>query len=153
MAQVLENVEVETMIPTLLTEVEKQEQVLAELPDDYVFPLFNGRQAVESQRKSGYKNTPRAAREIVDNAFEAGAKQVHVAFRRAGDGGVQEGNARTPSRQLLSETVRQHIPLPRLPSLNPRNAKRVVVALANAVSVAIIVRANLAVLSRTAVNE
>ena len=74
--------ELETMDPRLLTELQKQDTVLAELPEDYEFPLFNGRQAVESQRKSAYKNTPRAAREIIDNAFEAGAKHVWVIFRR-----------------------------------------------------------------------
>lgn len=68
--------------PKLLTELQRQDAVLAELDDKYEFPLFNGRRAVESQRKSAYKNTPRAAREIVDNAVEAGAKHVWVAFRR-----------------------------------------------------------------------
>jgi hypothetical protein len=66
----------------LLTEVERQEAVLAELPEDYQFPLFDGRQAIESQRKSGYKNTARAARELIDNAFEAGAKAVWVVMKR-----------------------------------------------------------------------
>ena len=36
----------------LLTEIERQEAVLAELPDDYQFPLFDGRQGIESQQKS-----------------------------------------------------------------------------------------------------
>src|SRR5438132_13053469 len=54
-----ETLEPEAMDPKLLTEVECREAVLAELPEDYEFPLFDGRQAVESQRKSGYKNTPR----------------------------------------------------------------------------------------------
>ena len=40
--------ELETMDPRLLTELQKQDAVLAELPEDYEFPLFNGRQAVES---------------------------------------------------------------------------------------------------------
>jgi hypothetical protein len=66
----------------LLTEVERQAGVLAELPKDYEFPLFDGRQAIESQRKSAYKNTARAAREIIDNAYEAGAKSVWVVFKR-----------------------------------------------------------------------
>src|SRR5213593_2013588 len=66
----------------LLTEVERQESYLAELPSDYNFPLFSGKQAVESQRRSGYKSTARAAREIVDNAIEAGAKNVYVIFDR-----------------------------------------------------------------------
>ena len=70
------------MDPKLLTEVERQEAVLADLPDEYEFPLFDGRQAIESQRKSAYKNTARAAREIIDNAYEAGAKNVWVALRR-----------------------------------------------------------------------
>jgi hypothetical protein len=69
--------------PKLLTELQRQDAVLAELDlNKYEFPLFNGRRAVESQRKSGYKSTPRAAREIIDNAVEAGAKHVWVAFRR-----------------------------------------------------------------------
>lgn len=78
----VETLEPEAMDPKLLTEVERQETVLAELPEDYEFPLFDGRQAIESQRKSAYKNTARAAREIVDNAYEAGAKNVWITFRR-----------------------------------------------------------------------
>jgi len=74
--------EPEAMDTKLLTEIERQEAVLAELPEDYEFPLFDGRQAIESQRKSAYKNTARAAREIVDNAFEAGAKNVWIVFKR-----------------------------------------------------------------------
>jgi hypothetical protein len=70
------------MDPKLLTEIERQEAVLAELSEDYEFPLFDGRQAIESQRKSGYKNTARAAREIVDNAYEAGARNVWAVFKR-----------------------------------------------------------------------
>ncbi len=67
-----------------LSELERQDRVLAQLPDDFKFPLFNGRQAVESQRRSGYQNTARAAREIIDNAYEAGASQVHIIFERPG---------------------------------------------------------------------
>ncbi len=74
--------EPQTMDPKLLTEIERQESVLAELPEDYEFPLFDGRQAIESQRKSAYKNTARAAREIIDNAYEAGAKNVWVVLKR-----------------------------------------------------------------------
>ena len=75
----------EAMDQKLLTEVQRQEAVLADLPENYEFPLFDGRQAVESQRKSGYKNTARAAREIVDNAYESVAKNVWIAFRRPAD--------------------------------------------------------------------
>ena len=32
--------ELETMDPRLLTELQKQDTVLAELPEDYEFPLF-----------------------------------------------------------------------------------------------------------------
>lgn len=64
----------------LLTEVQRQEKYLAELPADFSFPLFNSARAVESQRQSGYRTTASAAREIVDNAIEAGAKRVHVIF-------------------------------------------------------------------------
>ena len=74
--------EPQAMNPKPLTELQRQDAVLAELAENYEFPVFNGRRAVESQRKSAYKNTPRAAREIVDNAFESGAKSVWVAFRR-----------------------------------------------------------------------
>ncbi len=35
-------------------------------------------QALESQRRSGYRNTAAAAREIVDNAMEAGATRIDV---------------------------------------------------------------------------
>ena len=66
----------------LLTEVERQQKYLARLPDNYAFPLFNASQALESQRRSGYRNTAAAAREIVDNAMEAGASRVDVCFAR-----------------------------------------------------------------------
>ncbi|MHB8671992.1 MAG: ATP-binding protein [Acidimicrobiales bacterium] len=62
----------------LLTEVERQEKYLADLPDDFTFPLFNVRHAVESQRRSGYRDTAAASREIVDNAVEAGATRIDV---------------------------------------------------------------------------
>ena len=75
----------EAMGQKILTEVQRQQAVLAELPDNYEFPLFDGRQAVESQRKSAYKNTARAAREIVDNSFEAGARNVWIVLRRPSD--------------------------------------------------------------------
>lgn len=64
----------------LLTEVERQEKYLSELPDDFEFPLFNVRHAVESQRRSGYRDTAAAAREVVDNSLEAGATRVEVVF-------------------------------------------------------------------------
>ena len=78
--------EPDMMESRLLTEIERQQATLDELPEDYEFPLFDGRQAIESQRKSGYKNTARAAREIIDNGFESGAKNVWVVFRRAAEG-------------------------------------------------------------------
>jgi hypothetical protein len=45
--------EVDTMDPKLLTEIQRQEVALADLPEEYEFPLFDGRRAIESQRKSG----------------------------------------------------------------------------------------------------
>lgn len=66
----------------LLTEIERQAKYLAKLPKDFAFPLFNAAQALESQRRSGYRNTAAAAREIVDNAIEAGATNVHICFER-----------------------------------------------------------------------
>jgi hypothetical protein len=65
-----------TTSPRLMTELERQEYYLSQLPPDYEFPLFSGKQAVESQRRSGYRDTARAAREIVDNACEAGAENT-----------------------------------------------------------------------------
>jgi hypothetical protein len=62
--------------------VERQQKYLARLPDNYAFPLFNASQALESQRRSGYRNTAAAAREIVDNAMEAGASRVDICFAR-----------------------------------------------------------------------
>jgi hypothetical protein len=64
----------------LLNEVERQKKYLARLPEDFSFPLFNAKQALMSQRRNGYRNTAVAAREIVDNAIEAGAKSVHIIF-------------------------------------------------------------------------
>jgi len=66
----------------VLTELQRQDDYIRELPEDFEFPLFSGRQAVESQRKSGYKTTAHAAREIVDNAIEAGANNVWIALER-----------------------------------------------------------------------
>src|SRR2546430_953681 len=64
----------------LLREVERQEKYLSRLPEDFEFPLFNSKQALESQRKNGYRDSAAAAREIVDNALEAGAKRIHLFF-------------------------------------------------------------------------
>lgn len=66
----------------LLTEIERQEKYLARLPEDFPFPLFNAAQALESQRRSGYRNTAAAAREIVDNAIEAKATRIDICFER-----------------------------------------------------------------------
>ncbi len=70
---------------TNLEEIERQRRYLSQLKSDFSFPLFNSKRALESQRQSGYRNTAAAAREIVDNAIEAKATQVHVTFERPGD--------------------------------------------------------------------
>lgn len=68
-----------------LTELERQNYYTDRLDDDeYQYPLFSGKQAVLSQRRSGYRTTAKAAREIVDNALEAGAKDIWVVFERPG---------------------------------------------------------------------
>ncbi len=77
-------IETDTMSKAPQTEIERQKTTVASLGKDFQFPLFNGRHAIESQRKSGYKNTARAAREIIDNAFESGARNVWLAFDRPG---------------------------------------------------------------------
>lgn len=71
------------MIKDLLTaETDRQKKYLDRLPSDFKYPLFNSRYAVESQRRSGYRSTASAAREIVDNALEAGATRIDVVFER-----------------------------------------------------------------------
>src|SRR5438105_80904 len=64
----------------LLSELERQEKYLSRLPADFKFPLFNAKQALESQRASAYRSTAAASREIIDNAIEAGADRIHVVF-------------------------------------------------------------------------
>jgi len=64
----------------LLSEVERQKKYLDRLPKDFQFPLFNAMQALESQRRNGYRNSAAAAREMVDNSIEAGAKKIHMVF-------------------------------------------------------------------------
>jgi hypothetical protein len=68
------------MSDNLLTEVARQKKYLAELPKEFNYPLFNTKRALDSQRQNGYRNTAVAAREIVDNAFEAGATKVEIIF-------------------------------------------------------------------------
>lgn len=65
----------------LLTEVERQRKYIEALPDDFQFPLFNAKSALESMRASAYHDSARAAREIVDNAIEAGASRIDIVFR------------------------------------------------------------------------
>lgn len=62
----------------LLSEIERQQKYLSRLPNDFTFPLFNSKQALNSQRRNGYRDSASAAREIVDNAMEAGAKRIDV---------------------------------------------------------------------------
>jgi hypothetical protein len=66
----------------LLSEIERQKKYLSKLPDNFEFPLFNSQQALESQRRNGYRDTASAAREIIDNSLEAGATEIHVVFDR-----------------------------------------------------------------------
>ena len=56
----------------LLSEIERQRKYLGELPENFEFPLFNVRHAVESQRASGYRHTAAAAREMTDSAVRGG---------------------------------------------------------------------------------
>lgn len=62
----------------LLTELDRQAEHLGRLPGEFEFRLFDTAQAIRSQRASGYRNTAAAAREIVDNAIEAGAQHVWI---------------------------------------------------------------------------
>ena len=66
-----------------LTELERQQYYTDQLDDEtYEYPLFSGKQAVLSQRRSGYRTSAKAAREIIDNSLEAGAKNVWIVFDR-----------------------------------------------------------------------
>src|SRR5271154_5293268 len=65
----------------LLNELDRQKKYLGELPQNFNFPLFNTKRALESQRQNGYRNTAVAAREIIDNAFEAGANEVEIVLQ------------------------------------------------------------------------
>jgi hypothetical protein len=69
-----------------LTEIQRQEKYLGQLPENFEFPLFNARQALDSQRRSGYQHTASAAREIIDNAIEAGASRIDVVFDKGRSG-------------------------------------------------------------------
>jgi hypothetical protein len=72
------------MITDLLdAEIERQKKALSDLPTDFTFPLFNSQRALESQRRSGYRNTAAAAREIADNAIEAGATRIDIVLERS----------------------------------------------------------------------
>jgi len=77
-----------------LTELQRQELYLSELPKDFEFPLFSGRQAIESQRRSGYKTTARAVRELIDNAFEAAARNIYIALDRVSTTGRKKNERR-----------------------------------------------------------
>lgn len=82
------------MVPDrLLDEIRRQQKYLDRLPKDFNFPLFNARTAVESQRRNGYRNTASAAREIVDNSIEAGARRIDVIFERAKRGTGQRADS------------------------------------------------------------
>jgi hypothetical protein len=75
-------------------EIARQDKCLAELPETFDFPLFNSKHAIESQRRSGYRNTSAAAREIIDNAIEAKASRIDVFFAQAKrEKGKKEGEA------------------------------------------------------------
>ncbi len=81
-----------TIPSTLITELERQRLYISRLPEGYEWPLFNARVALESMRKSGYQTTAAAAREIVDNAIEAGANHIDVVIE----------DERSPFSTLLS---------------------------------------------------
>src|SRR5229473_5624924 len=72
---------------SLLTELQRQQKYLDELPDDFEFPVFNTRRAILSQRSSGYRNTAAAGQEIVDNGIEAGANLIDVIIEADGKSG------------------------------------------------------------------
>lgn len=64
--------------PSLEDEWSKQDTALGKLGEQYEFPLFSAARAIESQRRSAYRDTASAALEIVDNAMESKATWIHV---------------------------------------------------------------------------
>ncbi|QNI32092.1 ATP-binding protein [Alloacidobacterium dinghuense] len=70
----------------LLSEIDRQKKYLAKLPPTFEYPLFNAMQALESQRRNGYRNTAAAGREIADNSIEAGAHRIHITFDKSTKG-------------------------------------------------------------------
>ena len=87
----------------LLTEIERQQKYLDELPEQFSFPLFNSRKALESQRQSGYRTTAAATRELVDNAIEAGASRVHAVFDRPADGRSKKRKNRVSAIAVIDD--------------------------------------------------
>ncbi len=63
--------------PAVLTRQKAHIDKLTE--GDFAFGLTVGAGFVRSMRKSGYKNTAKALDELIDNAFEAGAANIHIA--------------------------------------------------------------------------
>ena len=66
----------------IAAEISRQKKALDELPKQFEFPLFNSKHALESQRRSGYRNSASAAREIADNSIESGATRVDIVFEQ-----------------------------------------------------------------------
>lgn len=63
------------------TEVEKQKEYVEKLAKDgFGFDLVVGEAFIRGMRDIGYKHTGTALDEIIDNAIEAGAKSIEVAF-------------------------------------------------------------------------
>jgi len=63
------------------------------LKDNASVPLFFAQTMVQSLRDVGYNNTTSALCEHVDNAIQAGARQVRVFFRQCGGKGEYETDA------------------------------------------------------------
>lgn len=76
------------------TELEKQNEYAQKLTDSgYGFDLVVGDAFVRGMRDIGYKHTGTAMDEIVDNALEANAKNIHVVFKHAPKGSKPEAIA------------------------------------------------------------
>src|SRR5271166_3375603 len=88
----------------LLSEIDRQTYYTDQLDDvSFDFPLFSGRQAVLSQRRSGYRTTAKAAREIIDNAMEAGANNVWVVFDRPANRAKQDAENRVSAVAFIDD--------------------------------------------------
>ena len=71
------------------------------------YAIFPAHQAVEAIRSSGYRDTPYALFELIDNSVEAGASAIHVAAVAGAGAGVRQIAVLDNGEGMDSHTLRQ----------------------------------------------